>query len=706
MLDAGSGGTVVVQNENMIVAIAGQQAQDGRFTLPPGRHLVLAFVRNIFGHDKEKALRFVEPPEPKLENPLDPQQANPWCFLRFPEYTLATHDLLWQQFTSEDPKLAAAANGYNAARQELLKSVKTVEDFRGKLAARAEQMPAEQMFVEDIHWRFRQRQVVADAAALVGDPAALMHQSPSVTTVQPSPQGDVELLYDLGEQVVGYYAFDLVAEAGVAVDIFSLEYIAPDGRLQHSGGNRNGMRYITRAGANRFTSLKRRSGRYVFLTLRNQKSPVQIRNFHVVESTYPLDYIGSFTCSDPRLDRIWEISTRTLKLCMEDTFTDCPLYEQTHWVGDARNESLLAYPVFGATDLARRCIRISAQSLEHYPLAGCQTPSSWDVLIPAWSFLWGISVWDYYWYTGDREALREFWPAVVRNLRGAEKYMNQQDLFSAPFWNFFDWTGIDGNRKTVLHNTMFVVGAADAALAIGKTLGDSSQDEWLRGLRARAVRGVNRLWNETKQAYPDSVHDDGTISPSVCQHTSFLAVLFDILDPAHREAARRNLVNPPEGMVRVGSPFAALYLFDALEKLGEEDQVIREIYRNYLPMLEAGATTVWESFPSGTTGHGGFPTRSHCHAWSSAPNYFLPRIVLGVRPTAPASAEVQISPRLSGLTWAKGTVATVRGPLSVAWRLQDDRVEITCTAPEGVKTTCVSNSSLAGKKLVFNGTPQ
>ncbi|MCU0872405.1 MAG: alpha-L-rhamnosidase N-terminal domain-containing protein [Pirellulaceae bacterium] len=703
ILETSASCSLSVQNENMLVAIDGRQAKDGRFELAAGRHLVLAFVRNIFGHDKEKSLRFLDSTGLKLENPLDPAHANPWCFLRFPEYAVVKDDLLWMPFTAEDPALAKATEGYGAATKELLQSVKTVDDFQAKLVSRAEAMSKEAMFVEDVHWQFLGRQEVGDGAGLVESPAALMHESPTVTTVHPSPQGDVELWYDLGEQNVGYFAFDLIADAGVAVDIFSLEYIAPDGRLQHSLGNRNGLRYVTRQGVNEFTSLKRRSGRYVFLTLRNQKTPVRIRNFRLIESTYPLDYVGSFACSDARLDRIWDVSTRTLKLCMEDTFTDCPLYEQTHWVGDARNESLLAYPVFGTTDLARRCIRITAQSLERYPIAGCQTPSSWDVLIPAWSFLWGISVWDYYWYTGDAEAVREFWPAVIQNLQGAERYVNDQDLFSAPFWNFFDWTPIDSNQKTVLHNSMFVVGAIDAALKTGQVLDDHRHDAWLQSLRQRLVRGVNRLWDDKKQAYPDSVRGDGSISPSTCQHTSFLAVLFDMLESRNLAAAQRNLLNPPEGMVRVGSPFAALYQFEAMEKMGLEDEIVQEIYRNYLPMLEAGATTVWESFPSGTTGGGQFPTRSHCHAWSSAPNYFLPRIVLGVKATAPGTATAQISPHLTGLTWAQGRVATARGTISVAWRLQDDRVEITATAPAGVTLRFARNASLNGKQVVFNG---
>ena len=110
---------------------------------------------------------------------------------------------------------------------------------------------------------------------------------------------------------------------------------------------------------------------------------------------------------------------------------------------------------------------------------------------------------------------------------------------------------------------------------------------------------------------------------------------------------------------------------------------MQEIYRNYLPMLEAGATTVWESFASGTTGSGGFPTRSHCHAWSSAPSYYLNRIILGIKPTAAGAGPVQISPHLAGLSWARGTVATVGGPIAVSWKLVGDALDVIAPRRKG-----------------------
>jgi hypothetical protein len=293
--------------------------------------------------------------------------------------------------------------------------------------------------------------------------------------------------------------------------------------------------------------------------------------------------------------------------------------------------------------------------------------------------------------------------AVIKNLRGASRFQDERGLFSAPFWNFFDWTRIDQGQPTVLHNSMILVGAIDAALKSEAALGCREHGAWLTEFRARLVKALNGLWDPAKGAYPDSIRKDGKISPSTCQHTSFLSVLYDILDPANLDQAKRNMIAPPEGMVRLGSPFGALYLYEALEKLGMEHEIVRQIYLNYLPMLEAGATTVWESFPSGTTGSGGFPTRSHCHAWSSAPLYFLNRAIVGLKPASVGWATATISPHPGDITWARGTTATPHGPVEVAWKLQGDTLAITCQKPSAVSVKFVSNDSLKGKKVTLNG---
>lgn len=685
------------------LAVDGVAEPSGRYALAAGEHFVLALSSPLFGHDKDRSLRLLDPPDGlRLSNPLDPGAANPWCWIDLPAFSYHESDLVWPSISGLDGARERLEANYEREVSRLLAEVSGAASFAEQLAPLARALPAEEMFQRDPHWAFISRQPLGDARPWVENPAGSMQDNLELTTIHPAPEGDIELVYDLGEQSVGYYDLDLLAGEGVEVDLFSVEHITTRGEIQHTWGNRNGMRYITRAGANRFTSLKRRAGRYLYVTLRNLRQPLHIRKLQLVESTYPVDQQGWFDCSDSRLSRIWEISARTLKLCMEDTFTDCPLYEQTLWVGDARNEAVFAFDVFGAHDLARRCLRLTAQSLERYPIAGCQVPSSWDTLLPAWSFLWGIAVWDYYQASADLGFLAELWPAVLRNLQGASGLLDERGLFSGPFWNMFDWSGSDDGHNTVLHNSLLLVGAIGAALKCAGVLGETAHVGWLEEFRERLAAAANRLWDAQRAVYPDSVRNDGTLSPSASLHGLFLALLYDVLPPSEAPAALEKLLHPPADLVQVGSPFAMMYYYETLEKYDQQQAIMSSIYANYLPMLEAGATTVWEVFPTSRDRPADFPTRSHCHAWSSAPLHFLPRILLGVRPLEAGRTLVEVSPRPSGLSWARGALATPLGPVEVSWRREGDRLTLQARAPQGVTLRFQPNAELEGLLIERN----
>lgn len=701
-------------SRTLMISIGGITRGDNQYFLEPGKHLLLAFIKQLpekyqqESHEKEKNIRIVCDGEYALENLYDAAYENPWVFVNLNKFTFLHNDLEWNWTVKNHPELEKKIRGYTAVINKVFNEVTDEKSFRKLLGKYAQCLPLEEMLLKDPFWKFFERIVLEDGAQYIENQDALMHNNDEWTQVQPCDRGDIELCYDLGEQRIGYYEIELFAEDGVEVQISGIEYITKNGELQHTNmitTSLNGMTYITKEGYNRYLSLKRRSGRYIFITFRNQKKPIRIRLVRIVESTYPVDYRGSFACSDIRLDRIWEISARTLKLCMEDTFTDCPLYEQTLWVGDARNEALFTYPVFGVTDISRSCIDIAGQSLDRYPIIGCQVPSAWDTLIPIWSFLWIISIWDYYWYTGDINFIKERYGLIIDNLKGAKRYIESDGLFSATMWNFFDWSGIDQDQKKVLHNSFFLVGAVDAALRCANVIEDYEHNEWLGAMRKELVNGLNSLWDDGKRSYPDSVHDNGSISTKICHHTSFLSILYNVADKDNIEQVKANTTTPLKEMTKVGSPFAILYLFEALEKIGAEDIIIESIYSNYLPMLKAGATTVWEIFPNSPWAPDGtkFPTRSHCHAWSSAPAYFLNRIILGIKQSVPGGKSFTISPRLSGLNWAHGRVASIMGIIDVRWELDDENLYITIKHPDFVKFDFVRNDSMEGLNVFVNG---
>jgi hypothetical protein len=252
----------------------------------------------------------------------------------------------------------------------------------------------------------------------------------------------------------------------------------------------------------------------------------------------------------------------------------------------------------------------------------------------------------------------------------------------------FDWSGADQNHDVVLHNSMFMVGAINAALKCAEVIEDETHTEWLLALRKRLVNKLNTLWDKEKKSYPDAIWEDGTISPSICTHTSFLSILYDIIQEENFQAALENTLSPRREMVKIGSPFAFLYLYETLEKVGEEQEIINFIYRDYTPMVHDGETTVRERLGAGNA------HRSRSHAWSSSPSLYLNSVITGIRQTAPASKAFDISPTvMNGITWAEGTVATPYGSLSVHWKIEGESLIVDIHSPREVKVSFRENET-------------
>ena len=671
VLEVRRAGTYDFSGGPWAVAIDGRAVRPGPVKLRGGRHTVLFFCTALFyGHEKDV-------PFPRRHWPG--AMWGPWMVAVAPDFLFLGNDVSWMSFPDKKARALEVLwqrwiRRHSGAWQR--------PDQALSLPAEKREIPADQLFLGDFAADFAARRPRTRATARLEG-----------KKVYPSSAGEVELRFDFGRQVCGYFDFVLQAEAGVTVDLNAVEYIAPDGAIQHTfPNNRNGLRYITKRGVNRFTSLKRRSGRYLFMTLRGQKAPVVVKSLRLIESTAPVRPVATFRCSDPLLEKAWSMSERTLQLCMEDTFTDCPLYEQTLWIGDARNEALYAWTVYDSSDVAARGLELGAQSLGRFPMVGCQVPSAWECLLPAWSFLWGMQVWEHYFFGGDKRLLRRLWPAVWRNLEGARRQTDRHGLFSGPFWNLLEWAPIDHDHQTVLHNSMLLVGALRAGEKCATVLGETAAAAELGRRRAKLTKALNRLWNPRSGSYPDALLDrTGAPSRKTCQHTSMLAIMCGVARPEIARQALRNLRQPPRGMTRVASPFAMQFFYEALEEAGEFDAIVDSIREKFGPMAAAGADTVWEMFPGADFETRGFPTRSHCHAWASSPLYFLHRIVLGIRPTAPGGRAFTVSPWINGLDSAAGATATPHGPVNVAWRRAGGKLVVNITAPRGVRVKFVGN---------------
>jgi hypothetical protein len=526
--------------------------------------------------------------------------------------------------------------------------------------------------------------VIAGATPRVAGVQALAEDSADWATVCLSADGDVRLLLDYGKEWVGFHEFEVDAPAGTILDFHDFEFVQRDGRINLCEGMNNSFRYVCREGRQTYRTFVRHGLRYCWVTVRGTDRPVRLRALRVLVSTYPVAQRGDFDCSDPLLTRIWHAGAHSVRCCAEDTYTDCPTYEQVHWVGDARVESLIDLVANGDGRLSRHCWIQAGRSLDRSPLVEAQVPSSWLTILPAWSFLWMRWAHEYLLLTGDATFGAEALPLLARNAAGIEQHLNAQGLFQINAWNMFDWAPMDtpGDGVVTHQNCLAVLGLRQTA-ELAQLLGANDLAASWEALGDRMADAINtHLWDDGRNAYRDCIRHDGEPSPVFSQQTQTAAFLSGVAAkvPGRAERCRAIIDHAPDGFVTAGSPFFMCFVLETLAREGDAARLIQTIRDYWGIQIEAGATTFWEMYYPAQERH----TRSHCHGWSAAPTFFLTQHVTGVRPLTPGYGSILFRPEPGDLRWAHGRVPTPKGDVDCWWKRSEKTFELRLESPVGV----------------------
>lgn len=497
----------------------------------------------------------------------------------------------------------------------------------------------------------------------------------------------VRLTVDFGKETVGYIQFECYASAGTIIDFHNFEFIQPDGRYNYAEGMNNTLRYICKEGRQRYTAMIRRGFRLSEIIVRNCAGSFYLKGLNVEEALYPQRNVGEFICSDYKLNKIYDNGVNTLRCCMEDTYVDCPTYEQTAWVGDARNEALIDWVRNGDRRLWLRNLILTGESLDYSPITQSQAVSGWYNLLPAWTFLWMRSCWEYYFYTADNDGAKRLLDFLKKNHKGVEGFIAKNGLLLIDGWNMFDWANMDTPHDGyITHINCLAVLAIECVAKLAEALGDLSFAEVCRATKERIADSVNRLlWNKEKRAYADCarcISGEFVQSNVFSQQTNTVAYISGVAQGERKELCRRIMREPPQGFVCAGSPFFEFFKLEAFIKEGDE-QYLEDICRHWGFMSDTGADTFWEMWSQENTGSR--LTRSHCHGWSAAPVYFLSEYVLGVRPLEPGYKKTLIRPLASEIGWCRGQVPTPYGPIKVQWKNEGGKTVIDYSAPREVE---------------------
>ena len=57
-----------------------------------------------------------------------------------------------------------------------------------------------------------------------------------------------------------------------------------------------------------------------------------ITGFRLIERLYPFDRVGSFSCNDAFLNKLWTMCARSCEVLSEDAYVDCADRERVEWM--------------------------------------------------------------------------------------------------------------------------------------------------------------------------------------------------------------------------------------------------------------------------------------------------------------------------------------------------------------------------------------
>ena len=437
-----------------------------------------------------------------------------------------------------------------------------------------------------------------------------------------------------------------------------------------------------------------RTFRYIQITVETAGEELIISNLSYRETGYPLEVKTKVITSDTSMKDIWNISERTLRRCMHETYMDCPFYEQLQYVMDCRSEILFTYTTSADDRLARRAMEDFRLSQRSDGLINACAPTIETNVIPGFSIYYILMLHDHMMYFGDKKLIRKHLPAVDSILNFFQDNLDETGLvgqiggalFKNKYWSFIDWTpewdetkgmplaGLKGS--VTMESLLYILGLQKATELAEFTRRSGIAEEYRR--RAESIKKAISVYCMGKRTGLKGevipLIQDGPGVEEYSVHCQVFAILADIVSPDEGKKMLQATVGKT-GYAQC-SVAMTFYLFRALE-ITDWYEKANDVWNLWREMIKNNLTTCVENNTD---------KRSDCHAWGAVILYELPAVSLGVKPVSPGFSVVSLKPKMGYLDFCKGDVITPRGLVHVEWeRDKYGKCKLNYTVPENME---------------------
>ncbi|MEO5915651.1 MAG: family 78 glycoside hydrolase catalytic domain [Luteolibacter sp.] len=517
-----------------------------------------------------------------------------------------------------------------------------------------------------------------------GVPVRPIEEMPAKTVREQKPG---VFIFDLGQNISGVVRLKVKGKAGEKVTIRYAEVLHNDGHL--STENLRCARavdtYILKgdpAGESWTPEFTYHGFQYVELTGFPGTPGLDAITGIVIHSDTPRH--GSFECSDPMLNKLYQNMIWTQRANFFEMPTDCPQRdERMGWTGDAQvyvraatfNADIAsfytkwlrdlnddawdygAYPAYAPRPLAR--------PNEHHAAGWMDS----GVICP-WT------IWQVY---GDTRVISEHW----RKMNDFMEWRAARDpelKGAIDDCGFGDWLSV-GEVKTPIPFIDLAYHAYDAQLMseMATAIGNAADAEKYKALAEKVRAAFQKAYLQ-----PDSklsIHNQSAYA---------IALFFDLIPADKRDAASAHLADlvKENGNKMTTGFLGTRPLLPALSASGHHDLAGILMQQHEYPSwgyeVNNGATTIWERWNSYIKGSGVHEPsmNSFSHYAFGAVCEWMFADLAGIDRAAPGFDRVKIAPRPTGtITHASASMETRHGKLACSWRIDGEKFHVEIIVP-------------------------
>ena len=406
---------------------------------------------------------------------------------------------------------------------------------------------------------------------------------------------------------------------------------------------------------------------------------------------------GSFSCSDPRVNRLRQNIVWSQRDNYLDVPTDCPQRsERLGWTGDATAFTPTAVFHQNIMPLMRKWLRDLAADqtpeagmLQVVPEIDLSGSSSGQKAPAYWGDCATVVPWTLYETYGDKRVLVEQYESMKTWAECIRGQCGENGLWQTGF-QFGDWLGLDTESNALedprkgATDDYFVANAcylwtlqimADTAAVLGYTEDEAMyrelREKVLAAFRDEYVTKTGRLVSETQTAMTLALH---------------FGLVPEEFKAAVAERLAQNIAAHKSHLTTgfVGTPYLCLALSDNGKHDIAGKLLLQEEAPGWLYEVKMGATSVWERWnsilPDGSFNPENMNSLNH-YAYGSVGNWLYTRLC-GLRMLEPGYKRFAVIPGfIKGITHAELSYESVYGTIKTAWRCEGGKITVDLTVP-------------------------